>query len=226
MRAVPLLRAALFIGYVALAWSSTFGAPAVFDAVAVGCIGSAIWLPALLSARPAALAAWSMFIMLLVLAAHAGYARLPGYFAPPLILGAMAALFGRTLKSGTTPLVSRFVRALDGAEFAARPKIVRYARAVTLAWTVLLSALALASFVLALIVWPDGAFAALGLDMPFALSPAAWGLAVSFGGYGVMALAFVLEFALRRVVLPEAPRRRFGEFARRMAGLWPELRKP
>lgn len=226
MRAVPLLRAALLASYILLAWISTLGALAILDTVAVGCLGSAILLPSLLRVKRVALAAWGGLIVLLVLAACAGYPRLPGYFTPSLILGAIATVFGSTLAPGATPLVARFVRALDGNEFAAMPKVARYARGVTLGWTALLGGLALTTFVLALGVQPDGALAALGVGAPFTLSPATWSFTVGLGCYGISMLAFAAEFALRRFVLPEAPRHRFSEFARRVAKLWPELRKP
>lgn len=227
VRTVPLLRAALLAGYVALAWAGAFGAPPILETFAIGCLGTAVLLPALLRVQSMALFAWLILVLMLALVGHSEYARLPGYLVPPLVLGIFAAVFGRTLLPNTTPLVARFVCALDGAEFAARPKVTQYARRVTLGWTLLLTALALATLMLALCVRPDGVLAALGADAPFAVSPKTWSVATAGGGYGITVLAFALEFILRRIVLPEAPRHRFSEFARRVAELWSaELRKP
>ena len=118
------------------------------------------------------------------------------------------------------------MRALDGDDFARTPAVARYARRLTQLWAVLLGVLALGASALALCVVPDGLIAAFGATPPWSLTPAQWSQWVNGGGYGSVALAFAAEFALRRVLLPQAPKRSFSDFARRVARLWPELRRP
>jgi uncharacterized membrane protein len=61
---------------------------------------------------------------------------------------ALAWMFGRTLRAGREPLVTRMSRSVHGALPAA---IVAYTRNVTLAWTLFLSAMAVTSVLLYLL---------------------------------------------------------------------------
>ena len=194
--------------------------------VAVALLALALLLPGL--ARGSAIALLSLLaaLVLLALCVAGGAARLPGYFVPPLLLGAAAWFFGRTLNPASQPLIARIVTALDGADFAAQPQIVRYARGLTRIWAWGLGTLAAIAAALVLCVVPDGVIALSGSTPPLSLTPSQWSRCVNLGGYGSVCVAFAGEFLLRRWLLPQVPRHSFPEFARRVMKLWPELIRP
>ncbi len=96
-----------------------------------------------------------------------------------LLLGAM---FGRTLAPGCEPLCTRFARLLHGP---LPLEEVRYARQVTLAWTLFFLGLATTSCLLYL----GG-------------SIAAWSVLANFLTLPLVAAMFAVEYAVRRRVLP------------------------
>ncbi len=191
--------------------------------LAVALLALALSLPGLARGSGLALLGLCAALGLLGLCAFVGATRLPGYFVPPLLLGAAAWFFGRTLSPASQPLIARIVTALDGADFAAQPPIARYARSLTRIWAWGLGTLALLAVALALCVVPDGVVALSGHTPPLSLTAAQWSRWVNFAGYGSVGVAFAGEFVLRRWFLPQAPRHSFMEFARRVLKLWPEL---
>src|SRR6188472_100332 len=70
-----------------------------------------------------------------------GAPPLPLLLPPVLIPASVAFMFGRTLRRGSTPLVERVARGFH-APATPEPAIIRYARGVTWAWTLLLGAVA------------------------------------------------------------------------------------
>uniref|UniRef100_E6PKV0 Transmembrane protein n=1 Tax=mine drainage metagenome TaxID=410659 RepID=E6PKV0_9ZZZZ len=60
-------------------------------------------------------------------------------------LGLLAFMFGRTLRPGSTPLVSRFAQIAHGSISA---RVARYTRGVTWTWTLFFAAMTLSSLVL------------------------------------------------------------------------------
>jgi uncharacterized membrane protein len=194
--------------------------------LAVALLLTAGLLPAWLQASVPALVAGALAALLLIGSILAGVPRLPTYFVPPLLLALVAWFFGRTLRAPSTPLIARIVKAIDGEEFAAQPAVARYALGLTRTWAVLLAALAASAVFMAFCVVPDGVLAVLGYAPPLPLTPAQWSHWINLAGYGSVAAVFAGEFALRRVLLPQAPKHSFAEFARRVTRLWPELRRP
>jgi len=98
----------------------------------------------------------------------------------------LAMLFGRTLFGGREPLVTTFARiAHDGLT----PPLARYTRKVTIAWTVFFLALFATSTALYL-----GGFTA------------AWSLLANLLSPILIGLMFVVEYAIRHVVLPDIER--------------------
>lgn len=99
---------------------------------------------------------------------------------------ALALLFGRSLVAEREPLCSRFAAMVRGP---LQPPVARYTRQVTVAWTLFFAAQIAASTLLFLIapiaVW--SAFANL-LTLP------------------LVALMFIVEYAVRQRVLPDLPR--------------------
>ena len=225
-RALPVLVAVLALAYVVCAQLGARTGPPWLAALAVGCLIAAALLPALFRGNRPAFAVAAIAALLLIAALRAGVPRLPGYFVPPLLLALVGVFFGRTLRAGSRPLIARVVAALDGEAFLAQPAVARYARGLTLAWTLWLAALAALCLALGASVQPDGLLAVLGVSPPFALDAARWSAWVALLGYGGVGLAFAGEFAVRRFVLPQAPKRSFMEFAQGVARLWPELRRP
>ena len=134
--------------------------------------------------RDAALAAAAV-----ALALWFGWGALEGHFANVFFVehaGAnlvLALVFGRTLVGGREPLCTTFARALHGA---LPPEVVRYSRAVTLAWTIFFTAIFAFSCILFL-----GGFRA------------AWSIVANVGTPLLVGLMFVLEYAIRHRVLPE-----------------------
>ena len=98
----------------------------------------------------------------------------------------LCAAFGRTLRVGQTPMISRFARVVHGEM---SPALVRYTRAVTLAWTCYF-----------------GAIAALSLLL-FWLAPVqVWSVFANLLGAPLLVLMFAGEYAVRWYVLPAADR--------------------
>jgi len=162
----PLLAAAL-----ALSWRSRLRGPVAIAVTAA--VAAALLYPAFLSRHVAAL--W--------LLQHVG-----GH-------GLLAVVFGRTLRAGEEPLVTRVARAV----LPSMPlEVVRYSRGVTLAWTIYFIAMCVISLLLF-----------------FVAGPIAWTTFATFVSGPLVALMFVLEFAVRRRVVPASHR---GTIAQSVAG--------
>lgn len=94
----------------------------------------------------------------------------------------LCIIFGRTLAAGRQPLCTRFAEAVH-APLTPRHEI--YARQVTVAWTSFFAAMALVSTAL------------------FFLAPiAAWSVFANFMTLPLVVLMFILEYLVRRRVLP------------------------
>lgn len=123
----------------------------------------------------------ALWVARIPLAAHFGWTYFLQHFGAN---AALAAMFGRTLRPGATPLCSEFATAIHGP---LTPDMQRYTRRVTQAWTLFFGATALASLVL------------------FAFAPMpTWSTFANLGTPILIALMFVAEAACRRAVLPEA----------------------
>src|SRR5690606_7933134 len=72
---------------------------------------------------------------------RAGHAPLPLLLVPVAFIALVAWMFGRTLRRGRMPLITRLVTVLDDtSEERMEQALVRYTRGLTLAWTLLLLA--------------------------------------------------------------------------------------
>lgn len=111
--------------------------------------------------------------------------RLP----PVLVFTALTVFFGQTLRAGKTPLAALIGERVRGA---LPPPVARYGRRLTWIWTMFFAALTLECALL-------GLFA----------SPFWWSLFVHFINPGLMALLFVGEYPVRRLVLGELERTPF-----------------
>lgn len=152
--------------------------------------------------------------------ARRGLGMVPLYAPPVLLNGLVAWLFGRTLARGRTPLIERVIQVLQPA-VAADPEAVRYARGLTLAWTLLLGALALANLVLALLATPHGLLVSAGIEPPVTVAQSLWSLFANILNYAIIGAFFALEFAWRRRRFPAHAHAGFAEFGTRIARLGP-----
>ncbi|MDX2314392.1 MAG: hypothetical protein QNL90_10005 [Gammaproteobacteria bacterium] len=118
-------------------------------------------------------------------------------FLPPVLVNlGLMVLFGKTLLSGATPLVSRVASLWRGT---LDPVVSRYTRRVTIAWTVFFALMALESIGLAL------------------FTPVhVWSFFTNFLNYVLVSLFFVVEYQLRFVCLPNHKHLTFRAFCRLM----------
>ena len=99
----------------------------------------------------------------------------------------MAFTFGRSLRTGSVPLCTQLADKVHGPLTALE---LRYTRSVTIAWTLFFVLNLAASFLL----------------FEFAPLPV-WSVFVNFCALPLILLMFVVEYALRRRVLPQVQRR-------------------
>jgi uncharacterized membrane protein len=98
----------------------------------------------------------------------------------------LAVTFGRTLAGEREPLCTRFARIIHGT---LEPDVLRYTRQVTLAWTIFFSVLF-----------------ALSCTLYLAHLIEAWSFLANFASPVLLALMFVIEYAVRLRVLPNHAR--------------------
>ena len=102
--------------------------------------------------------------------------------------------FGRTLQAGRQPLCTRFSETLYGPS---TPPHARYTHQVTVAWTLFFAAMALVSTLL------------------YFLAPlTVWSVFSNFLTLPLVALMFLVEYAVRRRVLPDTAHMRFFDAIR------------
>ena len=147
--------------------------------------------------------------------------RFPLLLVPVAFIGLVAWMFGRTLRPGRLPLITRLVTILDDTPVEClEPEVLRYARGVTLGWTLLLLLLGAVNLALAMIATPDGLLAQLGLQPPVAITRTQWSWFANLFNYGIIAAFFVAEFQLRKRRFPgRYPS--FAGFLRRLGALGP-----
>lgn len=182
------LAVALSVGFVVLAHVALAGrAPPALGA-AVSLVPIALVL--LIFARRGRLRlALAGFAAVAALALWLGWDELERHFPDLLFLEhagmnlALGILFGRTLAPGREPLVAYFARVTHGGYI--EPRVERYARRVTMAWTLFFAALFSVSCALYLA----------GL-------PAAWSFFANILSPVLIVAMFVVEYAVRLRALP------------------------
>lgn len=154
---------------------------------------------------------------------RAGQAPLPLLLVPVAFIGLVAWMFGRTLRPGRLPLITRLVTVLDDTTVERmEPALLRYTRGLTLAWTVLLLLLGAVNLVLAMIATPDGLLAQLGLEPAVSITRTQWSWFANLFNYGIIAGFFVAEFQLRKRRFP-GRYASFAGFLRRLGALGPSF---
>lgn len=182
------------------------------------------WLPSIWRRRSkAALLAWVALATLLLVPALSGHVQLALMALPVVFLGGLACFFARTLRRGREPLISRFVRLVEGDARLALPGVAAYTRGVTLFWACLLGAMAVLSLAIALLAQPGGWLAAFGMRAPFAVPGSLLAWYPEAGCWAVLLAAFVGEYLFRRWHLRAIPHPDPRRFVAQIVRRWPAL---
>jgi len=159
-------------------------------------LAALILLPALLNRR------WFALPVLLAVAGLAAFGAFSGHtavvlFLPQILIGVLLAmLFGRTLRRGSVPLITRIATAIHEDGGSSVPK--RYTRGVTIFWTVFFVLLAVEGVALMLFA-PD------------------WPVRyVNLVTYGVILLAVAGEYLFHTLRYPHPSHRGFPDFVRHL----------
>ncbi|WP_058835843.1 hypothetical protein [Luteimonas abyssi] len=218
---VLILEIVLALGYTVLAHlAAAWGS----DALSLAALMALVAL--LLAAPLAARRPWAWLALVPLLAGAgwlyvAGHAGVPLLLVPVAFIAFIAWVFGRTLRPGQVPLISRIVEALEGQPGEPlAPDLVRYTRGLTALWAWLLAMLAAINMVLALIAVPDGLLATLGIAPPVSISRTQWSWFANIANYGIVGGTFVVEYVYRKRRFPNRYAS-FAQFMRRMGGLGP-----
>jgi hypothetical protein len=203
------LRALLWLTAFVLVLAGTLLGDARFGVAAALFVIGALGLFAPRGVRPA-IAAVALGALVAFLCG--GTALLIDLF-PALIAGLVGWLFARTLLPPRRPLIARAIAAIDGEDWLQQPAVARDAlRHTRLRAGVPTGRQRLGA---ASALHARGFFSPLPLPSPrlfaAAILPA------------VVAAVFLLEFATRRIWLPQVPRHGLVAFLRRLAAAWPSL---
>lgn len=218
-----LLLAALYVAVAAALW--WLYRPALGLATLVFIV-LAWLLPGLRQGRVGAWAAASLALAIIAALQWLGLAGPVLALLPLPISAALAWVFGRTLRAGAEPLVVRFIRVVEGPAQLALPGVRRYAVGVTVFWTMLLGAQAVVWAVLLLAAPDIGVLVRLKWAAPLPL-PSGWvNLYLHIGGYAVVALAMIGEYAWRRWHLRHVPQPGPVAFGSALVRRWPQLIRP
>jgi uncharacterized membrane protein len=215
---LKLLIIALAIAYPVLAHWAVVSRSVAVTVASVAVLALLVLLPRL-AAR--SVVAWCLLPAIaigLALLARADVAGLPLYAAPVLINLFVAWIFGHTLAAGQVPLIERLARLMHEPD-GISPEIERYARGVTLAWTVFLSGLALLNLTLALLATPGGVLLMMGVQPPLTVPVEVWSLFANFLNYVIAGAFFLVEYFYRQHRFPEQPYRNLLDFLQRAGRL-------
>ena len=219
--ALALGRIALAAAYPFLAHAASARGSGMLAAFAIADIALILLLPALARGNWRAWTVLAIVALVLLWLARTPYAQLPLLLVPVLFVGLVAWGFARTLRAGRVPLITRIVSALEAKQPAQlEPEIVRYTRKLTCTWAVVLAALAVIDFALAMLAVPRGLLATFGIATPWPVDERTWSWCANGATYGLIGGLMVAEFAYRS---HRFPNRYHGplDFAKRMAALGP-----
>ena len=213
----------LMLGYPVLAMAGVLTQRQGFSLAACALLLTLLMAPGLAARR---LLSWTVWVLML---ATMGWLWLYGMVGlllecvPIAINLLLASLFGRSLRPGATPLIARFIQAVEGPERLLVPGLASYARHLTWFWALLTAAQALVLAVLLLCAEPGGLLVSLGLVSPWPV-PAEWAPSyIHLGGSALIAAAFLLEHVFRRWHLRHIAHPRLHELALGIAARWPQL---
>jgi uncharacterized membrane protein len=204
----------LAIAYPVVAHMAVTTRSVAVTALSLAVLASLFLLPRLVARSVVAWCLLPVVVAALLWLAHSNAAWLPLYATPVLVNIFGAWIFGHTLARGQVPLIERLARLLH-EEDGITEEIARYARKVTLAWTLFLSGLAVLNLTLALLATPNGVLMMMGVH-PFVTVPVeVWSLFANFIDYAMAGVLFLAEYAYRQRKFPQQPYRNFFDFLNR-----------
>ena len=215
------MRALLVLAYPIVSYLAVRRDDNGLAAFALGDIALILLLRPLLDLRGRAWAAFGALVAAGWWLADSGGALPALRLVPVMLIGLVAYGFGRTLRTGREPLITRMIAGLEGLppdELSA--ELRTYARDLTASWAALLGALALFNLALALLLVPGGLLASAGVASPWAIAhaPPAW--RVTLVNFGLMIGFFLAEFSIRQRRFP-GRYHNLADFLRRMSRLGP-----
>ena len=223
MNAIALARLALALAYPVLAHVASLRHDPVITAIALFDIALIVLLDALAHGRWWAWLALVASAAVLVAGAHSPHLALALLFMPPAFVGFVAWTFGRTLRAGRTPLITRMGSAIDGGPAAQiEPDLLAYTRKLTATWAAMLAGLAVINVLLALIAVPDGLLHSIGITPPITVSSHAWSWFANLLNYGLVGGLFVGEYYVRVRRFP-GRYTSFFDFLRKMGRVGPTV---
>ncbi len=197
------VRVVLLVLYALLAHLAGVRHDSGLAALALADIVLLVLMQPLLARRAGAWLALLVAMPLLWWLAHSHFAQLPLLLVPVVFMGLVAWFFGRTLRAGRVPLITRIVLEMDQETLETlSPKLIRYTHGLTVAWALLLGVLALANLLLACSAVPDGILATAGIMPPITVTKAQWSWFANILNYGLVGGFFVLEFIYRERHFP------------------------
>jgi uncharacterized membrane protein len=205
---------ALAIAYPVTAHMAVASRSVAITAASLAVLASLFLLPRLVARSVAAWCALPVLVAGLLWLAHSHAAWLPLYATPVVVNIFGAWIFGHTLAPGQTPLIERLARLLHEEE-GLPDDIARYARKVTITWTLFLSGLAVLNLTLALLATPGGILLMMGVQPPVTVPVEVWSLFANFIDYVMAGLLFLAEYAYRQHKFPKQPYRNFFDFINR-----------
>jgi uncharacterized membrane protein len=210
------------LAYLVLAAVASASGRGGLAALALFILVGALLSPALRQRNVPAWCAWGGAGLVLGLLAASGEGLLALDALPILVNAALCALFAGTLRHGREPLIARFIAILEGRERLALPRVAAYARNLTRVWTLLLG---LQACVLGAIfcLSPGGLFFAFDWPTPALFALPGLRVYLHVGGYALVPLVFVLEYAYRRWHLREVAHPSLPRFVARVVQRWPAL---
>jgi uncharacterized membrane protein len=152
-----------------------------------------------------------------------GHGKVALDFMPVMVNAALCTLFAHTLAKHSEPLIARVIAVLESPARLALPRVAAYARALTLAWAVLLGAQAVLLTILILCAVPDGLLAAFGIKPPIEITGSLWRWYLHLGSYATVLAFLVIEYAYRRWHLRHIPHVSLPTFVTRLVRRWPAL---
>lgn len=213
----------LMLAYPVLAMAGVLTHREGFSLAACVLLLTLLMLPGLAARRPRSWIGWTLTLAVMAVLWLHGMVGLLLECVPIAINVLLASLFGRSLRAGSTPLIARFIAAVEGAGQLQVPGVARYAHQLTWFWTLLTAAQAGVLAVLLLCAEPGGLLYALGIATPWPVPAALAQSYMHLGGYGLIAAAFLLENMFRRWHLRHIEHPRLHALALGVAARWPQL---
>lgn len=212
----------LLLAYPLLAIAGAVTHRTIFPLLALALLFTVLMLPRLLTRRLAPWLVWVCMLAALLALSIAGFAELALQAVPVLVNALLAWWFGRTLLT-PTPLVARFIAAVEGAERLQQPGVAAYARGLTWFWALLLATQALVMCMLLVFAEHAGVLAQFGITSPLPIPERPAALWLHLGSYLLLGAALLLEYGYRRWHLRHLTHPSLHTIMLKISLNWPQL---